>query len=232
MMRKESPMNPNKQSTTFNYYFNITDKMKNFIKNSGTSPSVKFENRQDYQPIFDNKRQVGLTISSNVSQTEHEIADFSLTLPGYHFEGWKIVRDSHYVIPHNISREQAALYAGANSALHKTGISPEFLWTAGDYLQNVGKEYDLYAQWTPLEYEIRYSSRTINKVELSWTHPSDVRTVEKNFIPYLKPELRGYDFAGWTSIIDSTEQTIFEPYTIIPAGIGPVKLIALFEEVF
>ncbi|WP_229049522.1 hypothetical protein [Lactococcus lactis] len=51
-------------------------------------------------------------------------------------------------------------------------------------------------------------------------------------IPYLKPELRGYDFAGWTSIIDSTEQTIFEPYTIIPAGIGPVKLIALFEEVF
>ncbi len=56
-------MNPNKQSTTFNYYFNITDKMKNFIKNSGTSPSVKFENRQDYQPIFDNKRQVGLTIS-------------------------------------------------------------------------------------------------------------------------------------------------------------------------
>ena len=27
-------MNPNKQSTTFNYYFNITDKMKNFIKNS------------------------------------------------------------------------------------------------------------------------------------------------------------------------------------------------------
>ncbi|MCG6978185.1 hypothetical protein K9859_05915, partial [Lactococcus lactis] len=114
-------MNPNKQSTTFNYYFNITDKMKNFIKNSGTSPSVKFENRQDYQPIFDNKRQVGLTISSNVSQTEHEIADFSLTLPGYHFEGWKIVRDSHYVIPHNISREQAALYAGANSALHKTG---------------------------------------------------------------------------------------------------------------
>lgn len=102
-------MNPNKQSTTFNYYFNITDKMKNFIKNSGTSPSVKFENRQDYQPIFDNKRQVGLAISSDSSQTEHEIADFSLTLPGYHFEGWKIVRDSHYVIPHNISREQAAL---------------------------------------------------------------------------------------------------------------------------
>lgn len=132
-------MNPNKQSTTFNYYFNITDKMKNFIKNSGTSPSVKFENRQDYQPIFDNKRQVGLTISSNVSQTEHEIADFSLTLPGYHFEGWKIVRDSHYVIPHNISREQAALYAGANSALHKTGISPDFLWTAGDYLEMLVK---------------------------------------------------------------------------------------------
>lgn len=62
-------MNPNKQSTTFNYYFNITNKMKNFIKNSGTSPSVMFENRQDYQPIFDNKQQVGLTISSNVSQT-------------------------------------------------------------------------------------------------------------------------------------------------------------------
>ena len=57
-------------------------------------------------------------------------------------------------------------------------------------------------------------------------------TVEKNFIPYLKPELRGYDFAGWTSIVDSTEQTIFEPYTIIPAGIGAVKLIALFEEEF
>ncbi|MEO3695118.1 hypothetical protein ABGW24_06760 [Lactococcus lactis] len=173
-----------------------------------------------------------MAISSDSSQTEHEIADFSLTLSGYHFEGWKIVRDSHYVIPHNISREQAALYAGENSALHKTGISPDFLWTAGDYLQNVGKEYDLYAQWTPLEYEIRYSSRTINKVELSWTHPSDVRTVEKNFIPYLKPELRGYDFAGWTSIVDSTEQTIFEPYTIIPAGIGAVKLIALFEEEF
>lgn len=81
-------------------------------------------------------------------------------------------------------------------------------------------------------FRIRNSSRTINKVELSWTHPSDVRTVEKNFIPYLKPELRGYEFAGWTSIVDSTEQTIFEPYTIIPAGIGPVKLIALFEEVF
>ena len=26
------------------------------------------------------------------------------------------------------------------------------------------------------------------------------------------------------------EVTIFEPYTIIPAGIAPVKLIALFEE--
>lgn len=45
-------MNTNKQSTTFNYYFNITDKMKNFIKNSGTNPFVEFENRQDYQPIF------------------------------------------------------------------------------------------------------------------------------------------------------------------------------------
>ena len=61
--------------TIANNFPTITDKMKNFIKNSGTSPSVKFENRQDYQPIFDNKRQVGLAISSDSSQTEHEIAD-------------------------------------------------------------------------------------------------------------------------------------------------------------
>lgn len=54
----------------------------------------------------------------------------------------------------------------------------------------------------------------------------------KKFHSLSKAELRGYDFAGWTSIVDSTEQTIFEPYTIIPAGIGAVKLIALFEEEF
>lgn len=119
-------MNPNKQSTTFNYYFNITDKMKNFIKNSGTSPSVKFENRQDYQPIFDNKRQVGLTISSNVSQTEHEIADFSLTLPGYHFEGWKIVRDSHYVIPHKYLPRASCTLCWCKFCLTQNRNKPRF----------------------------------------------------------------------------------------------------------
>ena len=218
--------------TTFNYFFNITNSMKKFIENDGSNPSANFKSSKDYLPIFDNYQQVGFTVSLDNIRAEHEIADFSLTLSGYKFEGWKIVRDSHYVIPHNISREQAALYAGKNSALHKTGVTPDFLWITGERLQNVGKEYDLYAQWTPLEYKVQYSSRTLNNVELSWTHPSDVRTVEKNFIPYIKPELPGYDFFGWTTIVDSTEKTILEPYTIIPAGTGSVKLIALFDEYF
>lgn len=217
---------------TFNYFFNLNDKMKHFIKEAGSEPYAEFKNKQNYLPILNKGKQIGFTLTFNDGLDEHEVTDFYLTLPGYKFEGWKIVRDSHYVIPHNISREQAALYAGERSALHQTGVTPDFLWTPGELFQSVGKEYDFYAQWSPLEYEIQYSSRTLNNVELSWTHLSNTRTVEKNFIPYLKPELHGYNFVGWKSLSDSTEQTLFEPYTIVPAGIGPVRLIALFEEHF
>jgi hypothetical protein len=65
---------------------------------------------------------------------------------------------------------------------------------------------------------------------LNLTLPTGFRTIEQGFVVDLQPELFAYEFMGW-SIPDHPDTWLCSKTKFdIPAGIGDVLVVALFDE--
>ena len=220
-----------KNTITLNYYFNVNPQMKQNLQKAKLSYEVDFEATSDLTPIIENSVTIGLSRKIIESDEKYFLGDFDLSLAGYKFEGWKIVRDSHYVLPHKHAFTQVALYAGEKSIIHTTGVADsEFLWQTGENFEPNSDNYSFYAQWTPLSYKINFIARTIHGLSLDWTADSAQRTIETGFQIKIMPELHGYDFVGWNINGKTITYNNAHQQPSVPAGIGDITVIALFDD--
>lgn len=227
---------PNKNKTDFfraNYFFNINSEMSKYLERLGIPPIPKLnaEHYQNYNRIPNSEgKWIGMGSELLPKNLSYSLRNKSLELKGYKFEGWTKVRNRHNVLANPKSQEQAQLYAGPSSVIHRTRVyNPSFLWKAQeDYqFEPVGQIYDFHAQWTPIKYPIRYSAKTIWDEPLKWSHTAGVRSIEQGYISQAKAKLPYYQFIGWQ--VDKSPLSMEQP--IIPAGIGAVEIIAVFEQV-
>ena len=219
------------KSITLIYHLNVNSEMLQHLKAAKQDTKVSFSEIAPFQKTESQTACIKLKREFTIESEHYPLDDFKLSLPGYHFEGWKIVRDGHNLIPRGQSPLPAALYAGESSSIHKTGISsPEFLWKVGDHFTPTSNYYDLYAQWSPINYEVKLVARTVYGVNLNLTLPTGTRTIEEGFQIDLQPQISGYEFIGWKFLDQQENWLCRNKRCIIPAGIGSVTLIALFDE--
>ena len=227
---------PNKKKATFfkaNYFFNINNDMLNHLERAQISP-VPSLNEADYQAynkiISAEGKWIGMSSELLPKSQSHSLKNKTLKLPGYTFEGWAKVRNRHNVLAHPQSQEQAQLYAGPTSVIHRTRVyNPSFLWKPQEkhHFEPIGQIYDFHAQWTPIKYPVRYSAKTIWNEPLEWDHPEGMRSIEQGYISPAKVKLPHYHFVGW----QVEDAPLSKEQLIIPAGIGPVDIIAIFEQI-
>lgn len=217
--------------TSLNYYFNISPQMEETIQATNQVPEVSYSLSSDFLPLKEHQKLIGFSHQITTPAKDVQLEDFELSFPGYKFEGWKIVRNNHNIIPHYKSLTQAALYAGEKSVIHYPGISDfDFLWRAGETFPLIAQHYSLYAQWSVIPYTIDFTAQTIYGLPLKWTSPSAHRTVEHDFEVHHLPQIHGYEFIGWKMIPSAQKWNLQNHQTLVPAGLGPVTMIALFDE--
>ncbi|WP_081168058.1 hypothetical protein [Lactococcus garvieae] len=226
---------PNKNKSNYfkaNYFFNINKDMLNHLERAGlpTTPSLQETDYLNYNKIINADGQwIGMSSDLLPKSQSYSLKNKSLKLEGYKFEGWAKVRNRHNVLAHPQSSEQAQLYAGPSSVIHRTRVyNPSFLWKPQENhkFEPIGQIYDFHAQWTPIKYAISYSARTIWDEPLDWTHPKGIRSIEQGYISQAKAKLPYYQFVGWK--VD--DEPLSKEQLIIPSGIGSVEIVAIFEQ--
>ncbi|MEY8459313.1 hypothetical protein [Lactococcus ileimucosae] len=227
---------PNKKKSNFfkaNYFFNINKDMLHHLERAKLSP-LPLLNEADYQnyhKIFNSEgKWIGMSSELLPKSQSYSLKNKTLKLQGYTFEGWAKVRNRHNVLATPQSQEQAQLYAGSSSVIHRTRVyNPSFLWKPQENpnFEPLGQIYDFHAQWTPIKYPIRYSARTIWNESLDWTHPEGMRSIEQGYISQAKAKLPYYQFIGW----QVEDNPVSKDQPIIPPGVGAVDIVAVFEQI-
>lgn len=225
-------MTSNQIQTTYfktHYFPNINPIMQDHLAAAKISSPLlmRIENKLEKASL---STPFTLTVLANHSEA-FRIPDHSFELPAYAFKGWKVVRDNHHVMPTPTSYEQSRIYAGKSSVIHETGISdPNFLWKSGDVLTPIGKNYDFYAQWSPIHYLIKYKAKTIWGEQVDWSHSDGTRSIERDYFSKIKPELSHYRFIGWEIHEQGNRPYLNKNEEIfIPRGMGSVTLFAIFD---